>query len=42
MGDYNVNTLNELNMSTTQMLDFPTKKYTFYYSRLIKLFISQF
>ena len=37
MGDYNVNTLNELKMSTAQMQDFSNIFSTFYYHKLINL-----
>ena len=37
MGDYNVNTLNEVKMSTTQMQDFSNIFSTFYYHHLINL-----
>ena len=37
MGDYNVNTLNELKMGTTQMQNFSNIFSTFYYHKLINL-----
>ena len=37
MGDYNVNTLNELKMSATQMQSFSNIFSTFYYHKLINL-----